>query len=246
MLAAAVALLGWQPQADGQNAGRQGGVPPTAKAGAAFDVTGYWVSVITQNWRLRMVVPPKGDYMGIPMTEESKKIAEAWDPAKEEAAGNQCKGYGAATIMTNPERLHITWQDDNTLQMDIDAGTQTRMIHFGNWTPAAGKPTWQGDSVASWESRERDQRNPKVKYLKVSTTHMLPGLLRKNGVPYSENAVLTEYYDTIHEPTGEQLLIVTTQVQDSKYLDRPMILSAQFKKERDASGWDPTPCSARW
>ena len=115
--------------------------------------------------------------------------------------------------------------------MDIDAGTQTRMIHFGNWTPAADKPTWQGDSVASWESRERDQRNPKVKYLRVSTTHMLPGLLRKNGVPYSENAVLTEYYDTIHEPTGEQLLIGTTW---------------SLSCRESESSWKIRPCVPPW
>src|SRR5712691_10610985 len=106
--------------------GQRGGPPPTAQADAPFDLTGYWVSVITQNWRLRMVVPPRGDYIGIPLNEASKKIADAWDPAKDEAAGNQCKGYNAAIIMTQPERLHLTWQDANTLRMDIDAGTQTR------------------------------------------------------------------------------------------------------------------------
>ena len=150
--------------------------------------------------------------------------------------------------MTAPERLHIVWQDDNTLQMDIDAGTQARMFHFGAWSPETGaKSTRQGDSVATWESRERDQRrNPKAKYLKVTTTHMLSGYLRKNGVPYSENAVLTEYYDVFQEPTGEQWMIITTEVRDPKFLDRPFILSAQFKKQADASGWDPTPCSSRW
>ncbi len=245
-VAMAIALLATQLTVDAQNGGRRGGPPATAKDAAPFDSTGYWVSVITQNWRLRMVVPPKGDYMGIPLTEESKKIADAWDPAKDEAAGEQCKGYGAASIMTAPERLHITWQDDSTLQMEIDAGTQTRMLHFGKGTPASGKPTWQGDSIAEWESRERDRRDPKAFYLKVTTTHMLSGYLRKNGVPYSENAVLTEYYDGFQEPSGEQWMTITTVVRDPKYLDRPLVLTAQFKKQRDASGWDPTPCSSKW
>src|SRR5579872_7477892 len=102
----------------------QNGPPANAKDAAPFDLTGYWVSVITQNWRLRMVTPPKGDYMGIPMTPASKQIADAWDPAKDEAAGKQCKYYGAATIMTLPGRLHITWQDDDTLRVEIDSGTQ--------------------------------------------------------------------------------------------------------------------------
>ena len=57
----------------------------SAKASAPFDITGYWTSVITQNWRLRMVTPPKGYYMGIPMTPAAKQVADQWDPAKEEA-----------------------------------------------------------------------------------------------------------------------------------------------------------------
>jgi hypothetical protein len=219
------------------------------RAAAPYDLTGYWVSMISQNWRLRMVTPAKGDYMGIPLTAEAAKVADAWDPAKDEAAGNQCKAYGAATVMTRPERLHITWQDESTLRMDIDAGTQTRFFHFGNWTPTGGKPTWQGNSVASWVPRRGPGIPPstaKARYLKVATTHMLPGYVRQNGVPYSANAVLTEDYDLIQEQNGDVLLIVTTILEDPVYLENPLILSAQFKKQADASGWDPTPCSARW
>jgi hypothetical protein len=239
------ALFLVQGQAYGQ--ARQN-APVDAKTSAPIDLTGYWVSVITQNWRLRMVTPPKGDYIGIPMTVESKKIADAWDPAKEEAAGNQCKGYGAAAIMIMPERLHITWHDLNTMQMDIDSGTQTRFFHFGDWKPSEIKPSWQGDSVAQWTARRGPgtQPNTKAKYLEVTTTHMLPGFLRRNGVPYSEKAALTEYYDVFQEPDGEQWFIVTIVVEDPLYLDYPLILNGQFKKQTDSSGWDPTPCSARW
>jgi hypothetical protein len=244
LLAAVVGLLTMQVHAQGQ-----GGPSSSARATAPFDLTGYWVSVITQNWRFRMVTPAKGDYLGIPLTADAKKAADAWDPAKDQAAGNQCRSYGAATIMTLPERLHITWQDDNTLRMEIDAGTQTRLLHFGNWTPAGGKPTWQGDSVASWVARRGPgipPSTPKSRYFKVTTTHMLPGYLRKNGVPYSENAVLTEYYDLFQETSGDVWLIVTTTVEDPVYLENPLILTAQFKKQVDASGWDPTSCSAKW
>lgn len=219
-----------------------------AQAAPPVDMTGYWVSVITQDWRLRMVTPARGDYLGIPLTAEAKKVADTWDPAKDEATGNQCKSYGAAGIMNLPERLHITWQDANTLRMDIDAGTQTRLFHFGNWTPAAN-PTLQGNSIASWVARrgpEIPPSTPKAKYLKSTTTHMLPGYLRKNGIPYSANAVLTEFYDVFQESNGETWMIVTTTVEDPLYLQNPLILTAQFKKQSDASGWDPTPCSAKW
>jgi hypothetical protein len=75
---------------------------------------------------------------------------------------------------------------------------------------------------------------------------MLPGYLRKNGVPYSERAVLTEYYDLFQEKDGTTMMIVTIAVDDPVYLQRQYIVVSHFKKQSDASGWDPTPCSARW
>ena len=229
-------------------AGRLGAQGQTGQAGAPFDVTGYWTSVITQSWRLRMVVPAKGDYAGIPLSLEAKKVADTWDPAKDEVEGNQCKGYSAASIMMNPEHLHITWQDDNTLRMEIDAGTQTRLFHFGAWKSTGGPATWQGDSVASWSARRQlsDAVSPQARSLKVVTTNMRPGYLRKNGVPFSARAILTEYFDVFQEPGGETWMIATTIVEDPVYLDNPLILSAHFQKQPDASGWDPTPCSSRW
>src|SRR5215471_4385323 len=113
-------------------AGAQTGRPVPARAAAPADLTGYWVSVVTTlDWRFRMVVPPKGDYFGIRMTPAGLKLADTWDPAHDEAAGEQCKSYGAAGIMRIPGRLHIAWSDDNTLRVDADAGTQTRLVHFG-------------------------------------------------------------------------------------------------------------------
>jgi hypothetical protein len=88
--------------------------------------------------------------------------------------------------------------------------------------------------------------SPKARSLKVTTTNMRPGYLRKNGVPFSAAAVLTEYFDVFQEPEGETWMTVTTMVQDPVYLENPLILSAQFKKQSDASGWDPTPCSTKW
>jgi len=249
LLTVAAGLLLGQFCAQGQGGRGRGGPPASAKVGAPFDLSGYWVSVITQNWRFRMVTPPKGDYLGIPLTPAAQQVADAWDPAKDEAAGNQCKYYGAAAIMPMPERLHITWQDDDTLHMDIDAGTQTRLFHFAQWKAPGGNATWQGDSVASWQSRQgRGVRpsTPEARFLKVTTTHMRPGYLRKNGVPYSDKAVVAEYYDLQREQGGDQMMIVTTVVEDPVYLDQPLILTAQFKKQADATGWDPTPCSARW
>jgi hypothetical protein len=235
----------------GQRAGSPGGPPPSPLAAAPIDLTGYWVSVVSEDWRYRMVTPTKGDYQGVPMTPDAVKVADAWDPAADTAGGNQCKSYGAPAIMRVPGRVHLTWQDDNTVRLDADAGTQTRMFRFDQLAPK-GEPSWQGESVASWETpnagRGRAARPdaPKTGSLKVVTTNMKAGYLRKNGVPYSENAVLTEYFDIARTRSGDQLLIVTAIVDDAKYLRQPFIVSTQFKKQADAKGWDPTPCSATW
>jgi hypothetical protein len=231
--------------------GRGGGAPPSPRASAPIDLTGYWVAVVNEDWRYRMVTPPKGEYRGVPITKEALQIVNAWDPAKDEAAGEQCKSYGAAAVMRLPARLHITWEDDNTLRVDIDAGTQTRLFRFepggpkGPPLPDGGKPTWQGDSTAQWERGGGRGGPPAGGSLTVNTTNMRPGYLRKNGVPYGADAKLTEYFDVSPAP-GEQMLVVTTVVDDPRYLLQPFIVSSHFKKEADGSKWDPTPCSARW
>jgi hypothetical protein len=242
-----------------------GRAPATARAGAAFDMTGYWVSEVTEKWRFRMLVPDKGDYTQVPLNPEGRKIANAWDPARDEAAGEACRAYGAAGLLQVPGRLHITWQDDNTLRVDTDSGTQTRVFRFGTATAPNGPPTWQGHSVALWGGAEprdrrdgqggpatddegnllvaRDRRDPD--YLKVTTTRMRPGYLQKNGVPYSANALLEEYFDLASDPyTKNTWLLVTTVVTDPQYLNEPLIMHSHFKKLPDASGWDPTPCRA--
>jgi len=248
------ALLFFIPVSINAQGGRGGQAPPptTARAAAPIDITGYWVSVVTEDWRFRMVTPKKGDYPSIPLNNEGRRVADSWDPAKDEAAGNQCKAYGAAAIMRVPGNLHITWENDNTLRIDTDAGTQTRLFRFGASSPPGGEPTWQGYSAAQWEfagggrgGRGGQSAQPRTGNLKVVTTHMKPGYLQKNGVPYSGNAVVTEYVSRTMESNGDSWLIVTTIVEDPQYLNQPFTRSTHFKKVTDASDWNPTPCSAR-
>ena len=75
--------------------GERGGptAPSTAKAASPADLTGYWVSVVTEDYRWRMVTPLKGDAASVPINDAARKIVDAWDPAKDEAAGLQCKSY---------------------------------------------------------------------------------------------------------------------------------------------------------
>ena len=265
LLVAAFALL-LSAHAAAQGLGAPPAAAQTARAAAPLDLTGYWVSEVTEKWRYRMVVPDKGDYVQVPLNPEGRKIASAWDPAKDQASGEACRAYGAAALLQVPGRLHITWQDDSTLRVDTDSGTQTRLFRFGGSPAANDTPSWQGHSVALWGGGEpRDRRDgqggpvqdPTGKlvvareqrkepdYLKVVTSRMRPGYLQKNGVPYSSDALLEEYFDTFSDPyTHNTWLVVTTVVTDPRYLIEPLIMHAHFKKLPDASGWDPTPCRA--
>jgi hypothetical protein len=234
---------------DGVSAqGRGGNQPPAqGRPGAVFDFTGYWVAEVTEDWRWRMVTPTRGDWESVPMNAASEELAWKWDPKADTAAGQQCKSYGAAALMRTPTRLNITWQDDNTLKVDADYGQQTRLLHFGNWKSPGGEPTWQGESVARWEAPNGGQNfRPNVGTLKIVTTRMRPGYLRKNGIPYSANAVLTEYWDLIREPNGDTRILMLLEVNDPTYLSDRYVVPVHFKKEPDGSKWTPTPCSSEW
>lgn len=238
--------------------------PQTAKASAPIDLTGYWVSLVTEDWRYRMLTAPKGDYYSIPLNDAARKVADTWDPAKDIADGKQCMSYGAPNIMRVPGRLHITWENETTLKLETDAGKQTRIFPFGE-SRVVGESTRQGASVAQWQTpqstraytskisaqdpntpgfagilmteRPRPDTRKLGGTLKVVTTHIAPGYLRNNGVPFSANTVLTEYYD-VH---GEYL-VVTQIVDDPQYLNVPWVTSNHFKREADGAKWDPRPC----
>jgi hypothetical protein len=258
--AIACALLAIVPAtllAQGPPPGRAGGPPQSPRAAAPVDLTGYWVSVISEDWRWRMVTPLKGDFASIPINTAGRAIGEAWDPAKDEAAGQQCKAYGAPAIMRVPGRAHITWQDEATLRIELDSGTQTRLLHFEGKAPARGAASWQGYSLANWERPPQGAQpqnaipvfatrtGTRGKALEVITTRLRSGYLRKNGVPYSDRAELTEYFDYHKLPNGTEWFTVTSIVRDPMYLDSPFITSSDFKKEPDGSKWHPTPCEAR-
>jgi hypothetical protein len=221
---------------------------------APIDLTGTWVSVVTEDWHLRMIAPDKGDYEGLPVNDEAKRAMAAWEPGRDSDA---CKAYGAPAIMRIPGRVKITWQDATTLQIQTDAGRQTRLLHFDGIPPRGAASGWQGYSVASWSygrgfnplvkpaegENQQEQARKAGGTLKVVTTNLRAGYIRKNGAPYSDQATLTEYYELIADPQGTPWFVVTTVLHDPKYLLKDFITSTNFKKEPDDSKWHPGPCS---
>jgi hypothetical protein len=240
----------------------RGDPPPTPRASAPVDFTGNWVSVVSEDWRWRMITPPRGDYANIPINAAARKVADTWDPARDEAAGEQCRAYAAPAIMREPTRLRISWVDDYTLRIETDAGMQTRTLPFarpedppGVSAVPVGERSWQGVSGARWEPPPQGGRGlslglaPRAgtqgRSLEVNTTQIRPGYLRKNGIPFSENTSVTEYFDLFSEPDGPDWFVVTTSVRDPVYLGGPWVTTSHFKKEPDGSKWNPTPCRSR-
>jgi hypothetical protein len=241
VLGTALLLLASPLPTAAQQQGR--GAPPTAREAAAIDLTGYWVSVVVEDWKWRMVTPKKGIYEAIPLNAAGRKVGDTWDPARDEAAGEQCRSYGAANIMRTPGRLHIAWENDTTLRIDTDAGTQTRLFHFGA-APPAKEPSWQGRSQARWEYGP-GRGAARGGNLRVVTTNLRAGYVRKNGAPHSSSAVVTEYFDVNTLPNGDLWMTVTTKVEDPTYFVRHYLTTSDFKKLPNNAGWNPTPCSAR-
>ncbi len=223
----------------------QGAPPPTPRSDAAIDLTGTWTAVITEDWTLRMVTPKKGDYTRVPMTPSARRIADAWDPAKDEAAGEQCRGYGAPAVMRLPGRLRISWVDDQTLKMEVEAGNQTRLFRFaaaGPKGPALPEATWQGESAAQWQYTVNPPRSGE---LRVVTNRLRAGYLRKNGVPYSGNTTMTEYYHRMTAPNGDVWLTIVAEITDPENLREPFVQSTHFKRLAPDASFKPEACEAR-
>jgi len=235
-----------------QARGARGGPPGSPKTVAPVDLTGYWEAVVVEDWRYRMLPPIKfqeqarlGERNSIPMNAEARKAALTWDPQRDETAGETCRAYGAPNIMRIPGRIRITWRDDVTLKLETEAGTQTRLFEFG--TPKATGADWQGVSTASWDLLPGGGRGGPLLSgsLKVVTSRLRAGYLQKNGIPYSSNAVVTEYFARVAEGNGDSYLVITAIVEDPTYLTEPYLTSTHFKRLTGGSAWKPSPCVVR-
>jgi hypothetical protein len=223
------------------------GAPPTPRASAPIDLTGVWVSIVNEDWRWRMITAPRGDFPGVPLNAAGREIAMAWDPKTD----GSCKAFGAAGLLRMPTRVRISWADETTLKIETDNGEQTRLLHFDVRRP--GVPSLQGYSAAEWQ-RTLPPGNPfgingpggppppPGGSLTVVTTNLTGGWLRRNGVPYSARATVTEYFDRFPGADGSEWFAVTTQVVDPTYLAGRFVTSTHFRREPDASKWNPKPC----
>jgi len=239
----------------GQGPGGQGETARTPREVAPADFTGYWEAIVVEDWRYRMLPPIRyqdrpqrlGERYGVPINAVAREIALAWDPSADEAAGEACKAYSAANVMRLPGRIRITWQDDRSLKLETEAGTQTRLLEFDDPAPRGGD--WQGVTHASWPRVRSGLANQLGQVLTGSllleTSNLRPGYLQKSGIPHSGNATVTEYLARVNEDNGDSYLVITTTVEDPTYLTEPYLTTAHFKMLPDNSDWNPSPCSVR-
>lgn len=245
--AVALQLAAVSAVATAQPPGGRAEPPRSAREAAPIDLTGQWVAIVNEDWRWRMVTPPKGDYTSVqPLNAEGRQVADTWD----EALDGSCRAYGAAGLLRMPTRLRIEWDGNDRLVLETDAGMQTRKLEFGEVAEPA-TPSLQGVSRARWQlplppvgPLGPPPPTPPAPggSLEVVTTGLAPGWLRRNGVPYSERTRLTEYFDRFPAPGGAEWLVVTTIVEDPEYLNGRFITSSHFRRETDRSKWNPKPC----
>jgi len=250
---AAAAAVAVQPLSAQRGRGAGPGTPQppaTPRGNAPIDLTGYWVSIVNEDYRWRMVTPPKGDFASVPLNAEGTRVGNTWDPSQD----GSCLAYGAAGLLRMPTRLHITWEDDETLKIETDAGQQTRRFVFDRNAQAPAGKSLQGFSRAEWERAASGRRgapgggavgpitSARGGDLKATTTNLSGGWLRRNGAPYSDSTTLTEYFDRFPAPNGSEWLVVTTIVSDPRYLNQDFVTSTHFRKEADGAKWDPAPC----
>ena len=127
------------------------------------------------------------------------------------------------------------------MKLEFEAGNQTRLFRFGA-TPPAGEPSAQGQSVAEWQYTVNPPRSGE---LKVMTSRLRAGYLRKNGVPYSASTTMTEYYHRMTAPNGDVWLTIVTEIKDPDNLREPFVQSTHFKKLPAGATFKPEPCEAR-
>ena len=272
-----IGLLAARVNVDAQRGGGPPAAARPARTAAPVDLTGTWVSVVSEDWRWRMVTPLKNDVASVPVNGAGRKGAQGWNLDADNTANLQCKAFGVGGIMRQPGRIRISWQDDNTLKLEFDAGTQTRLLNFDRTKTAPAEKSWQGFSLAEWQGPGlraveappgpgagadapvvpggggrglRGGPPPSNRgavslgaSIKVVTTGQREGYLRKNGVPYSERAVFTEYFNRLPTTDGIDLLLVTSVTEDPVYLSQPFYTSSHFKREADDSKWSATPCA---
>jgi len=193
----------------------------TASALAHVDLAGGWGQRFHEDLPERGAGPDIGDYLGLPINDAARRRADSWDAGKWTMLERQCEPHPPDYGPRGPASLRISSTVEPVSQDVISWHTtlmwmlpQRTIYMDGRARPSAyAQHTWQGFSTGEWEGD----------MLKVTTTHLKEGWLRRNGVPRSEKATLTEYFIR----HGEYLTLVTI-VKDPVYLTEAFVRTSNW------------------
>jgi hypothetical protein len=207
-------------------------VPATAGREWPIDLEGVWAPLIHEDATLRGPGPAKGDYAGLPINAEARRVADAWDPGEQLDDENQCRSHTAVYMMRSPFKFEII-HSDNMLVLTSESFEQVRTVYLDGREhhPKESPKTRMGDSIGWWEGDT----------LVVETTNMERGYIERNGVPHSEDAVLTEYFTRQSGSFGDLLTIVQV-VEDPQYLSQALVRSISFRRVPEGK-LEPYPCT---
>ena len=190
-------------------------------ATAQMDLSGAWGQRFHEDAPERGAGPEIGDYTGLPINDAARRRADAWDAAKWTMPERQCEPHPADYGPRGPASLRISStldpvsQDVVSWNVTVLWMVQQRTI----WMDGRAHPseyaqhTWQGFSTGEWEGD----------MLKVTTTHLKEGWVRRNGLPRSSEATMTEYF-----LRHDDYLTLVTVVRDPVYLTEPLVRTSNW------------------
>jgi glyoxylase-like metal-dependent hydrolase (beta-lactamase superfamily II) len=201
--------------------------PASAQTTGAFnaqpglDLAGNWAPVMHEDQPERGAGPPLADYLGLPITDGARLFAESWDASRLTLPEHQCQVHIASYIYRGPLNLRI-WEEKDpqsqrviAIKQYISTYEQTRTIWMDGrpHPPESAAHTWMGFSTGKWEGN----------VLTVYTTHIKQGWVRRNGLPASDQASLTEHFIRYGN-----LMTHVSILNDPVYLTEPLIKSQDF------------------
>jgi len=200
---------------------------------AQADLSGIWQPRYHEDFPERIPGPELVDYLGLPINDAARHFAEAWDSSRITLPEEQCRVHVSPYIYRGPLNLRIWDQKDPKTQdliaikQYISTYEQTRTIYMdGRKHPGPNAAhTWMGFSTGHWDGDT----------LVVETDHIKQGWVRRNGLPMSDQAHMTEYFVR----NGDILTHIFVLV-DPVYLAEPLVKSQDFvrsPRELPAQTW---------
>ena len=204
-----------------------------APAAAQVDFSGEWAPRMWEDQPERVPGPELGDFSGIPVSEAARLRAEAWDASIQTLPEWQCRPHSADYIWRGPSNLRI-WKEIDPVSREITAyhAEWLRSVDAPVYLDGRAHPpddalhTWAGFSTGRWEGD----------MLTITTTHLKEGYLRRNGLPRSDKATLTQHWIR----NGDFLTVVTV-VNDPVYLTEPFIRTTDYELNLNQN-IPPYPC----